>query len=347
MTMTLPRKTLVVGLSALVLGIAVAPVARAQDAASFYKGKTVTVVIAFSAGGGYDLYARLLARHMGKYIPGNPTVVPQNMPGAGTLKAAKYLYEVAPKDGTVFGIFSRSLPLGPVVGLPGATFDARKFTWIGSMTQDVTMCITSDKSGIKTWADALKTDFSVGGEGRGSDPDVFANVIKGVFNAKAKLVTGYPGSADIVLAIERGELGGLCGVSYSSVAGRWGEQLRAGKLNIIVQGGYQKHAALPDIPNMLDLASDAHQKALMRLILAPQAMARPFAAPPGVPADRAQALRDAFAATLKDPELLAEAKKLQIDIEPMPAEAIQALLTEFYQVPKDIAAEAGKAFGLQ
>lgn len=345
MTMQLLRNTLMASLSALVL--AAAPGAQAQDVASFYSGKTVTVVIAFSAGGGYDLYARLLSRYMGKYIPGNPTIVPQNMPGAGTLKAAKYLYDVAPKDGTVFGIFSRSLPLGPVVGLPGATFDARKFTWIGSMTQDVTMCITSDKSGIKTWDDALKTEFSVGGEGRGSDPDVFANVLKDVFKAKAKLVTGYPGTADMLLAIERGELGGVCGVSYSSVVGRWGDQLRAGKLNIIVQGGYQKHAALSDTPNMLDLASDAHQKALMRLILAPQAMARPFAAPPGIPADRAKALRDAFAAALKDPELLAEAKKLQIDIGLMSADEIQTLLAEFYQAPKDIAAEAGKVFGLK
>ena len=345
MKMQLLRNTLMASLSAFVL--VTAPGAQAQDVASFYKGKAVTVVIAFSAGGGYDLYARLLSRYMGKYIPGNPTIVPQNMPGAGTLKAAKYLYEVAPKDGTVFGIFSRSLPLGPVVGLPGATFDARKFTWIGSMTQDVTMCITSDKSGIKTWDDALKTEFSVGGEGRGSDPDVFANVLKDIFKAKAKLVTGYPGTADMLLAIERGELGGVCGVSYSSVVGRWGDQLRAGKLNIIVQGGYQKHPALPDTPNMLDLASDAHQKALMRLILAPQAMARPFAAPPGIPADRAQALRDAFAAALKDPELLAEAKKLQIDIGLMSADEIQTLLAEFYQAPKDISAEAGKVFGLQ
>jgi tripartite-type tricarboxylate transporter receptor subunit TctC len=346
MMMQLLRKSLIASLSALMLSTAAVAPVHADDVANFYRGKTITLVVAFSAGGGYDLYARLLARYMSKYIPGNPTLIPQNMPGAGTLKAAKYLYEIAPKDGTVFGIFSRSLPLGPVVGLPGATFDSRKFTWLGSMAKDVTLCVTSDKSGIKTWDDALKTDFLIGGEGRGSDPDVFANVVKNVFNAKAKLVTGYPGTADMILAVERGELGGFCGTSYSTVIGRWGEQLRQGKLNIIVQGGFEKNPALPNTPNMLDLAADAHQKTLMRLILAPQAMARPFAAPPGVPADRSQALRDAFAATLKDPELLAEAKKLQIDVGLMSASEIQSLLEELYQAPKEIAAEAAKAFGL-
>lgn len=320
--------------------------ARADDAASFYQGKTITVVIAFSAGGGYDLYARLLARYMGKYIPGNPTIVPQNMPGAGTLKAAKYLYEIAPKDGTVFGIFSRSMPLGPILGLAGADFDSRKFTWLGSMAKDVTLCVTSDASGIKTWDDALKNDFTVGGEGKSSDPDIFANVIKNVFHAKAKLVTGYPGTADIILAVQRGELSGFCGTSYSTVVGRWNDQLQRGDLHIIAQGGLEKDPALPNVPNMLDLASDQHQKTLMRMILAPQAMARPFTAPPGIPADRAKVLRDAFAAALKDPELLAEAQKLQINVELMPAADIQNLLNEMYEAPKDLASEAAKVSGL-
>jgi tripartite-type tricarboxylate transporter receptor subunit TctC len=306
----------------------------------------VSVVIGFSAGGGYDLYARLLARYMGKYIPGHPSLVPQNMPGAGSLKAAKYLYEIAPKDGSVIGTFSRSMPLAPVVGLEGANFDSRKFTWLGSMAKDVTMCVTSDKSGIKTWADALKTDFTVGGEGKGSDPDVFANVVRNVYGAKAKLVTGYPGTAEMFLAVERGELAGVCGVSYSTIMGRWADQLKQGQLHIIVQGGLEKHPALPNVPNMLDLASDGHQKTLMRLILAPQAMARPFAAPPDIPADRAKALRDAFAAALKDPELRAEAQKQQIDIDLMPAAQLQTLLGELYQAPQDIKAEAADISGL-
>lgn len=322
------------------------PAAAADDVASFYSGKQVSVVIGFSAGGGYDLYARLLARYMGKYIPGHPTLVPQNMPGAGSLKVAKYLYEIAPKDGSVIGTFSRTMPLAPVVGLEGANFDSRKFTWLGSMAKDVTMCVTSDKSGIKTWADALKTDFTVGGEGQGSDPDVFANVIKNVYGAKAKLVTGYPGTAEMFLAVERGELAGVCGVSYSTITGRQADLVKQGQLHIIVQGGLEKHPALPNVPNMLDLASDGHQKALMRLILAPQAMARPFAAPPDIPADRAKALRDAFAAALKDPELLAEAQKENIDISLMSSTELQSLLGELYQAPKDITTEAAKVSGL-
>ena len=327
--------------------IAVCAPAWADDVAGFYSGKTVTVAIGYSAGGGYDLYARLLARYMGKYIPGHPTIVPQNMPGAGSLKAAKYIYEVAPKDGSVFGTFSRSMPLAPVEGLEGATFDSRKFTWLGSMAKDVTMCVTSDRSGIKVWGDALKTEFTVGGEGQGSDPDVFANVIKNVYGAKAKLVTGYPGTAEMFLAVERGELGGICGVSYSTVMGRWTELLKQGQLHIIVQGGLEKHPELPNVPNMLDLAADAHQKTLMRLILAPQAMARPFAAPPEIPTERANALRDAFAAALKDPELIAEAQKQKIDIGLMSAAQLQTLLDELYQAPKEITAEAAKISGLQ
>jgi tripartite-type tricarboxylate transporter receptor subunit TctC len=340
------RKTVTAGLTALILGSFGLHSARADDVADFYKNKNITLVIAFSAGGGYDLYARLLARYMSKYIPGNPTIIPQSMPGAGTLKAARYLYSVAPKDGTVFGIFSRSMPLAPIVGLAGADFDSRKFTWIGSMAKDVTLCVTSDQSGVKTWDDALKTEFTVGGEGKGSDPDVFANVVKNVFDAKAKLVTGYPGTADMLLAIERGELGGFCGVSYSTVMGRWSDQLKQGKLHIIVQGGLEKYPAIPEIPNMLDFAKDAHQKALMEMILAPQAMARPFTAPPGIPEDRAKALREAFAATLKDPEFLAEAKKLQIDIDLMSADEIQALLNQLYAAPKEVAEEAAKVSGL-
>jgi tripartite-type tricarboxylate transporter receptor subunit TctC len=326
------------------LDAAIVP-ALADDVAGFYSGKTVTVAIGYSAGGGYDLYARLLARYMGKYIPGHPAIVPQNMPGAGSLKAAKYLYEVAPKDGTVFGTFSRSMPLAPVEGLEGATFDSRKYTWLGSMAKDVTMCVMSDKSGIKNWSDALTKDFTLGGEGQGSDPDVFANVIKNVYGAKAKLVTGYPGTAEMFLAVERGELAGICGVSYSTVMGRWADLLKQDQLHIIVQGGLEKHAELPNVSNMLDLASDSHQKTLMRLILAPQAMARPFAAPPDIPAERAQALRDAFAAALKDPDLIAEAQKQKIDIGLMSAAQLQSLLDELYQAPKAITEEAAKISG--
>ena len=334
-----------IGVCGLLLSAASLP-AWADDVAAFYGGKTVTLAIGYSAGGGYDLYARLLARYMGKYIPGHPTIVPQNMPGAGSLKAAKYLYEIAPKDGSVFGTFSRSMPLAPVEGMEGATFDSRRFTWLGSMAKDVTMCVTSDKSGIRSWGDALKTEFAVGGEGQGSDPDVFANVIKNVYGAKAKLVTGYPGTAEMFLAVERGELAGLCGVSYSTIMGRWAEPLKQGQLHIIVQGGLEKHPELPDVPNMLDLAADGHQKTLMRLILAPQAMARPFAAPPDIPAERAKALRDAFAAALQDPDLIAEAQQQKIDIGLMTAAQLQSLLGELYQAPKEIDAEAAKISGL-
>lgn len=332
-------------LAAALLGYAGSSGARADEVEDFYKGKVVTVVIAFSAGGGYDLYARLLARHMGKYIPGNPTLVPQNMPGAGTLKATKFLYSVAPKDGTYIGIFSRSMPLAPVLGLPDATFDATKFTWLGSITKDTITCVSWHNSKIQTWDNATTADYRIGGEGKGSDPDLYAMLIKNVLGAKAKLVTGYPGTADIVLAMERGELDGLCGISYSTIKSRHAAWLANKELNILVQAAIEKDAGLPDTPMMLDLAKTPEQKSILELVLAPQTMARPFVAPPGVPQARARALQDAFNKTMKDPDFLAEAQKLQLDVDPIQGQKIEEILVALYKTPKDIAQKAAAAAG--
>lgn len=328
-----------------VLAGAGTPRAKADEVEDFYRGKVVNVVIAFSAGGGYDLYARLLAKHMGKYIPGNPTLVPQNMPGAGTLKATKYLYAVAPRDGTYIGIFSRSMPLAPVLGLQGADFDATKFNWLGSVTKDTITCVSWRTSKIQTWADAMKSEYRVGGEGKGSDPDLFATLIKGTLGAKAKLITGFPGTADIVLAMERGELDGLCGISYSTLKARHAAWLENKDINVIVQAALEKDPGLPNVPMMMDLAKDDQQRQVLRLILAAQEMARPFVAPPEVPKARADALRKAFEETMKDPDFLAEAKRLTLDVDPMSGEEIEKLLVELYKTPKDIAAQATRAAG--
>jgi len=330
---------LAIGLVAAFIGVVHS--ARAGSVEDFYRGKSITLVIGYSVGGGYDLYGRLVARHLGKHIPGQPNIVPQNREGAGSLRAAIYLYNAAPKDGTVIGTFSRSMSVAPL--LTEAPFDATKFTWIGSTSTDVNLCMTWGTTAIKTWNDMLTKPSTLGGLGAGADPDIFALMFRNLFGAKIKLVTGYPGTNDVALAMERGEVDGMCGVSWSTVQTRHLDWLQAKKVNIPVQAGLTKAPDLPDVPIVTDLVKDPEQMQMVRLILASQAMARPFVAPPGIPDDRKRALIDAFDKTMKDPEFLAEAQKMKADINPVSAAEIDRLLAEVYKTPKDVVAKAAKA----
>ncbi len=315
--------------------------ARAESVEDFYRGKTVTLVIGYSVGGGYDLYGRLVARYLGKYIPGQPNVVPQNREGAGSLRAAIYIFNAAPKDGTVIGTFSRSMAVAPL--LNEAPFDASKFTWLGSVSTDVNVCMTWKTSPIKTWDDMLSKQFTLGGLGAGADPDIFALMFKNVFGAKIKLVTGYPGTNDVALAMERGEVDGMCGLSWSTVKTRHTDWLKGQKVNIPVQAGLHKENDIASVPSVMDLVKTPEQTQIVRLILASQEMARPFAAPPGIPEDRKRALIEAFAKTMKDPDFLAEAAKIQADVNPVSAASIESLVAEVYKTPKDVVAKAAKA----
>jgi tripartite-type tricarboxylate transporter receptor subunit TctC len=315
--------------------------ARSAGVEDFYKGKTVSLLIGYSVGGGYDTYGRLVARHLGKHIPGNPSVVPQNMTGAGSLKAATYLYSVAPKDGSVIGTFSRSQGIAPL--LQKAEFDSRNFSWLGSVTDEVSLCVTRQESPVKTFNDLLVTPAAFGGEGAGSDPNIFALLFRNVFGAKIKLVNGYPGTNEIQLAAERGEVDGLCGLSWSTLKGRYPHWLKERKANILVQAGIKKEAELPTVPLATELAKEPDQIQILKLMLVGQAMARPFAAPPGILADRKAALIAAFDRTTKDPELLAEAQKLNLDVNPVGADQLDALLADAYAMPKDVIAKAAKA----
>src|SRR5712691_4597790 len=233
-----------------------APV-RAQSVADFYRGKQVQVLIGYSAGAGYDLYARVLARHMGKHIPGNPTLVPQNMPGAGSLKLANFLYSQAPKDGSVVGMVSRGMATEPLFG--DAKFDATKFVWLGSITSEVSVCATWHTSAIKSWADITAKDFALGGMGSASETDTFAKLLRNMFGAKLRLVSGYPGGNDVNLAMERGEVDGRCGWSWSSIKSQKGAWLKEKKINLLVQLGIAKHADLPNVPALLELAQNDEQ----------------------------------------------------------------------------------------
>jgi tripartite-type tricarboxylate transporter receptor subunit TctC len=317
--------------------------AQAAGVEDFYKGKVINVVIGYSPGGGYDVYARLLARYMGRHIPGNPTLVPQNMPGAGSLKAALYIYEVAPKDGLYIGTVGRSEPIAPLLTPDEAKFDATKLSWIGSISTDVNLCVAWNSSSIKNWNDMLTKPYTVGGTGQGSDPDGYALAVKNVFGAKIKLVTPYPGTNDIDLAMERGEVDGLCGYSWSTIKIQHASWLQEKKLNLLVQAALVKSPELPDVPLLMDFATNDDQRAIVRLIVAGQQMARPFFGPPGMPEDRKQALRKAFDDTMKDGDFLAEAKKSGFDINPVNGAEIDRLLKEVYATPKDLAAKAAKA----
>jgi tripartite-type tricarboxylate transporter receptor subunit TctC len=328
-----------VGLVIAALGLAFP--AKADPVEDFYRNRTVAVVIGYSVGGGYDTYARVLARHMGRHIPGNPTLVPQNMPGAGSLKAANYLAGVAPKDGSTFGIVGRGLAMEPLLG--GANFDAVKLTWVGSITNETSVCGAWHLSPVKKWDDIFAAEFKVGGNGSGSDPDVFALVMRNIFGARIKLITGYPGSSDINLAIERGEIEGRCGWSLSSLKSRNPTWLSEKKFNLLVQFALAKSPELPDVPLIMDLTTSPEQRQILRLILARQVMGRPFLAPPGVPAERKEALRRAFDATMRDPEFLADAEKADLEVNPVAGEAIDALLAELYQTPKAVADKAARA----
>ena len=316
--------------------------ASAQSPAEFYKGKNVDVYIGYSVGGGYDVYARILSRFMGKHIPGNPTVVPKNMEGAGSLRLANWLYNVAPKDGSAFGIIGRGTGFDPLLGKKGAQFEATKFNWIGSANNEVSVCVAWHTTGITKIEQLYGKELTVGGTGASADTDQFPRVTNGVLGTRFKVITGYPGGNDIGLAMERGEVMGRCGWSFSSVKSTHMNWLNEKKINLLVQLALEKHPELPDIPLIVDLAKNDEQKQILKIIFARQVMGRPFLAPPNVPPDRVAALRKAFMDTMKDKEFIAEAEKAQLEITPVAGEEIQKLVQDLYATPAPIAQKAGE-----
>src|SRR3954465_6368423 len=245
--------------------------ARAQSVEEFYKGKSINLAIGFSVGGGYDLYARHLARPMGTHIPGNPTIVPQNMAGAGSLRAANFIYTAAPKDGTAFGTFARTTGINPLLE-SGATFDGTKFSWLGSVTDDVSICVTWNTTKVKNWDDFLKVPSTLGGQGPSSEPDIFARLYKNVFDAPIKLVPGYPGTNEISLAMERGEVDGLCGLSWSTIKTRHAQWLKEKKISIIVQAAFKKEPEIGDVALVMEQTKDPEKLQILKLFLAAQQM---------------------------------------------------------------------------
>jgi tripartite-type tricarboxylate transporter receptor subunit TctC len=310
--------------------------ARTQSVAEFYRGKTINLDIGSSVGGGYDIHGRLLARHIGKYIPGNPTVVPRNVEGAGGLRLANILYNSAPRDGTLFGIVFRSVPFELLLGNKAAQYDATKFTWIGSTSNEVSICVAWHTSGVTSIEDLRNKELLVGSTGPNADTSIFAKVINGVLGTRMKIITGYPGGNEISLALERGELGGRCAWSWSAVKATrlaWVEQKQ---MHIFVQLPLSKHPDLPHVPLVIDLTRTDVERDIAKLVFARQQFAWPFVAPPGVPKDRADALRAAFNATMQDKAYLADADKAKLEIMPVAGEDITRLISEVHATPAEI-----------
>jgi tripartite-type tricarboxylate transporter receptor subunit TctC len=315
---------------------------QAQSVEEFYTGKTITLSIGFTPAGGYDLYGRLVARHLGKHIPGKPNIIAQNMPGAGSMRAAQHLYSIAPKDGTALATFGRQMGITPLLN-PAAQYDGTKFNWLGSVTNEVSTCVSWNTSPVKDWDGLLRHPVTFAGDGPGADPDVFANLYNNVFNTRIKIIAGYRGTNPMILAMERGEVDGFCGLSWSTVKSRHMDWFKNKTMNVLVQAALQKEADIPNVPLALDLAKTEEQRQVLKVFLYGQEMARPFAAPPGIPADRKEALIAAFDRTMQDPDFLAEAARLNFEVNPVTGARLDALLAEAYATPKDVVARATKA----
>jgi tripartite-type tricarboxylate transporter receptor subunit TctC len=272
---------------------------------------------------------------MGDHIPGRPTVVPMQMEGAGSLKLANWLYNVAPKDGLVFGTISRGIPFEPLIGnRETARFDAKAFNWIGSANNEVSTCVAWQRTGITKFEELYSKPLIVGGTGGSADSDQFPKIINGVLGTKFKLVSGYPGGNDIEFAMERGEVDGRCGYSWTTLISTRKAWYESGTVKVLVQLALAKHKDLPDVPLIMDLAKTQDQRDVLRLIFVRAALGRPFLAPPDLPADRLDALRQAFDATMKDPAFLAEAKKARLEINPVKGEDVKRLVADVYASPQ-------------
>ena len=306
----------------------------------FYRGKTVTIVVGFEPGGGYDAYMRLIARHMGDHLPGQPKIIVQNMPGAGTRVAANWLYTVAPRDGTTLGSLVQSTPIDQVLGEPGARFDAGQFNWIGNPIIDNLVTLSSSASGFNTMEDVKGRRGLICGSSGGGPTVTFPHAISHLLNTPIDVVGGYPGVTAINLAIERNEVNCLGGTAWSSMKATMGAMMRTGKVVVLAQWGTEKDPEISafakrEVPLITDYAQTSLDRDALTFLVSSSALSRPLMAPPGVPAEQVAQLRTAFDATMKDPAFLADAEKSSIDIKPKAGAEIQALVRNIVSTPPD------------
>ncbi len=324
------------------LAVAAAP-AHADAVADFYKNKTFSIVVGHEVGTGFDVYSRVLIRHMGRYIPGNPNMIVQNMLGASGVTAGNWLYNVAPKDGTVMGTFAQTVPLEPLFGNQQARYDASRFIWIGNMESSVAICGVTKASGVQTFDDMTKREVLMGATGPTGPLVKSALAVKNLLGAQLRVIPGYKGSADVKLAMNRGEVQGICGLPWSTVKSFWKQELESGDFRPIIQLSGEKTDEVGKIPHSSDFIKSDRERALFGLLFGVQALGRVYAAPPDTPADRVAALRKAFMDTMKDKEFLVDAEKTGIDIIPMEGSVVSRMWAEYASTPAALVEEAKKA----
>lgn len=319
----------------------------AEEVAEFYKGKQITFVIGYTPGGGYDTYTRMLAGHIGKYIPGNPSVISTNMPGGGSLKAANYTYNVAPKDGTYLGVFSAPVAVEPLLGRKNAKYEALKFGWLGNMFRDTHGCAVRGESNIKSLQDVIdaKEPVVFGATSASSYGNMHARVLQTMVGANIKIVLGYRGIRGVGKALEQGELTAACAMAVSTLKSTFRRQKESGAFRMIVQFGKEKHPYLDGATHFYSMLKTDDDRRVADFFFDQSAIARPVAAPPGVPAARLAALRTAFAQALRDPGLLADAKRIGIDVTPESADVVEQSFRDLYATPPAVIARVKKIMG--
>ncbi len=318
--------------------------ALAQSPADFYKGKTVTIYVGLSAGGGYDTNARLVGRHIGKYIPGNPNVVVRNMPGAGGLVMTNHVAQVAPADGTNIGAPQRGVPFEPLLGQASkAKFDPRTLQWIGSVNSDTSVALVHSRTGIKTWADLKNRETVIAGTGVGTESVVIPYVLRNLMGLKFKVIAGFPGGNEMNLAMERGEVDGRGTFSWTSIKPHYKDMIESGKYRILFQMGLRQHQDLKDVPLIVDLAEDPETKQILKVQFTAFELGRPLFVAEAVPADRVEILRKAFDLSMKDPDLMSEAVKSDQEVNPMSGAEMAAAFKEVYATPPALIAKLANA----
>jgi tripartite-type tricarboxylate transporter receptor subunit TctC len=320
---------------AAVLCLSVPGSGRAQTIEEFYRGKTISMILGYAGGGSNDLYARLVARHIGKYIPGHPNVIMRNMPGGGSLVAANHLFNIAPKDGTALGLIAPTIPLEERLGAPNVMFKAAAFNWIGRVAPGVNMTFVTATSPIKTIQDTYDHTVLLGASGRSSTVTIYPAVLSNVLGVKFKLVMGYASSTTAMLAMERGEVEGHS-TSLEIVRAVHPDWLAEKKITILVQYALKRHPELPDVPTSWELARNPQDAQILKIVANATEVGKMIMAPPDIPADRVFALRRAFDATVKDPEFVADLKTARIELGPMPGEELQKLVEDVGNVPSDV-----------
>jgi tripartite-type tricarboxylate transporter receptor subunit TctC len=327
---------------AILLYVLTATAAFAASGDEFFKSKVIRIVVGFSAGGGFDTFARTVSRYMGKYVPGNPTVIVENMTGAGSLIAANHIYKVAKPDGLTIGAFNGNQILAQLVGGQGIEFDARKMQWIGAPGYNHDLCLLSQKTGIASaeqWL-ASKTVFKLAGSAPGSTTDDVAKVLKEAIGLPMRLISGYKGTADMRVAVESGEVDGLCGFSWVSVRTTWRKAIESNLVSILLQSAPKAHPDLPKVPLTLGFAKTPEARQLIEAgVHQPSAMTYGYSLPPGTPKDRVQVLRGAFLQTVKDPDFLADAGKANLEIAPASGEEIEKAIHSLFKTPPTVVAK--------